>query len=596
MVAQRHLIKRQILELKVPPAEQTQSLYAEISRIHHQWIAPFIDRCCTDLTEPDQIHRIESLQLDLGYVDLNNLEETLTTRLSETFPEALALQIRRQERTDSRPQQSPRDKSRMELFEFFVRTGSLPWWADPLRPQLLSDVLKHLIDSRPGALVRVMGELARRQQPLQRIVLHSRDDILIALCRLLAPYLGASLTQFPQELLTLLQQNEVTFISTGDQFRKMIWLGILRAASLKGGQFKNSALFWRAVLVQIALTSGVTYASFVSGIHRAMQTANVNVSDPLRDLVRNLYIELPGENADREELIRVLGRLQDRDGPLSALFLLLQSMVDRWPKGLQARLLDVLQRYQNRGSDSDVVNGIIQVLRSALEQNPALSTPAGQRLVNLLKLPASELSPEVLSGLTKMLREIVDAAGVVQYQGDVDETSIDLSFSDADELYINNSGLVILWPFLSSFFEQLGLVEEKQFKVGADAQRAVGLLQYLVTEDPSPPEYLLPINKVLCGIDPTMVFDFGSPVTPDEAEECRNLLSAVIAHAPILKDMSLSGLRGTFLLRKGILATRDGTWLLRVERESYDVVLDRFPWPLDWVKLSWMDAALRVEW
>ena len=107
MVAQRHLIKRQILELKVPPAEQTQSLYAEISRIHHQWIAPFIDRCCTDLTEPDQIHRIESLQLDLGYVDLNNLEETLTTRLSETFPEALALQIRRQERTDSRPRAKP---------------------------------------------------------------------------------------------------------------------------------------------------------------------------------------------------------------------------------------------------------------------------------------------------------------------------------------------------------------------------------------------------------------------------------------------------------------------------------------------------------
>jgi hypothetical protein len=45
-----------------------------------------------------------------------------------------------------------------------------------------------------------------------------------------------------------------------------------------------------------------------------------------------------------------------------------------------------------------------------------------------------------------------------------------------------------------------------------------------------------------------------------------------------------------------MLGTRDGAWLLRVERESYDVVLDRFPWPLDWIKLPWMAVALRVEW
>ena len=195
-----------------------------------------------------------------------------------------------------------------------------------------------------------------------------------------------------------------------------------------------------------------------------------------------------------------------------------------------------------------------------------------------------------------MLREIVNVPAAVPDEDNVNETSIDLSFSDADELFIQNSGLVILWPFLNSFFEQLGLMEEKQFKKNTAVQRAVGLLQYLVTEDSSPPEYLLPINKVLCGMDPIAVFDFGLPVTPDETEECRKLLSAVIAHVPILKDMSLSGLRGTFLLRKGMLGTRDGAWLLRVERESYDVVLDRLPWSLDWIKLPWMAVALRVEW
>ena len=60
--------------------------------------------------------------------------------------------------------------------------------------------------------------------------------------------------------------------------------------------------------------------------------------------------------------------------------------------------------------------------------------------------------------------------------------------------------------------------------------------------------------------------------------------------------MSIAGFRGTFLLRQGILGQRDGAWLLRVERETYDIVLERFPWSVDWVKLPWMEAPLRVEW
>jgi hypothetical protein len=45
-----------------------------------------------------------------------------------------------------------------------------------------------------------------------------------------------------------------------------------------------------------------------------------------------------------------------------------------------------------------------------------------------------------------------------------------------------------------------------------------------------------------------------------------------------------------------VLSARDGAWLLRVQRETYDVVLDRFPWSITWVKLPWMNTLLRVAW
>jgi len=55
-------------------------------------------------------------------------------------------------------------------------------------------------------------------------------------------------------------------------------------------------------------------------------------------------------------------------------------------------------------------------------------------------------------------------------------------------------------------------------------------------------------------------------------------------------------LRGSFLMREGVLTTRDGAWLLRVERQTADAVLARLPWTMEWVRQPWMQAAMRVEW
>ncbi|WP_437963927.1 contractile injection system tape measure protein [Sorangium sp. So ce260] len=176
------------------------------------------------------------------------------------------------------------------------------------------------------------------------------------------------------------------------------------------------------------------------------------------------------------------------------------------------------------------------------------------------------------------------------------ELSVDPAYSDADEVYVDNAGLVVLWPFLGHLFGRLGLFADTQFKDRRALHRAAGLLQHLCTGDLEPAEYQLPLARVLSGMAMTEVFDFGPPVTEAEAEECVHLLTAAIASAPILGEMSIAGFRGSFLMRKGALSARDDSWLLRVERASHDVVLDRFPWGMSWVKQPWMEAPLSVEW
>jgi hypothetical protein len=261
----------------------------------------------------------------------------------------------------------------------------------------------------------------------------------------------------------------------------------------------------------------------------------------------------------------------------------------------------VLERYESQGGLLADAWRMLRMLSSRLSSQAqsawldALTSimqgeSAAENAIRLLNAGAAQhgLGSNERTGLLRLLR-----AATGPQPGD---ERPDLRFSQADEIAVANAGLVILWPFLASFFTHLGLVEERQFKDLPAHQRGVGLLQFLAAKQADPAEYLLPLNKVLCGLEPKHVFDFGPPLRKNEQKECTSLLKAVIAQAPILHNMSPDGFRGNFLLRRGQLSVRDGLWLLRVERQTYDIVLERFPWSWQWVKLPWMETPLQIEW
>lgn len=171
-----------------------------------------------------------------------------------------------------------------------------------------------------------------------------------------------------------------------------------------------------------------------------------------------------------------------------------------------------------------------------------------------------------------------------------------LAFSESDALYVDNAGLVLLWPFLGRFFARLGLQEEGMWRDRAALHRAIGLLQHIATGELEPQEHQLALAKVLCGLPTDEVFVFGDPVTAAEAEEAADLIGAAIVNAPPLSELSVAELRGAFLNRPGALAVRSGSWLLRVERAEQDAVLEQLPWGLGWVALPWLEQALCIEW
>ncbi len=161
-------------------------------------------------------------------------------------------------------------------------------------------------------------------------------------------------------------------------------------------------------------------------------------------------------------------------------------------------------------------------------------------------------------------------------------------------IYTALAGLVLLHPFLPQLFRALGIADDEKLLL---PDRAIYLLYFLATGRTNAMEYELVIPKILCHFPLASAVESNASLVADEQEEAIGLLAAVIRHWEVLKNTGTDGLRETFLKRSGKLSQRDdGEWLLQVESNSFDILLEQLPWGISMIQLPWMSSILRVEW
>lgn len=161
-------------------------------------------------------------------------------------------------------------------------------------------------------------------------------------------------------------------------------------------------------------------------------------------------------------------------------------------------------------------------------------------------------------------------------------------------IWIQNAGLVLLHPFLPVLFARL-LVVNDQHQI-TNIKKALCQIHYLLYGEEEYSDAKMVLPKIFCGIS------YGDPIQMDvainsaEQKECNELMLSVIEYWEALKNTSVKGLLETFVWRRGKLSPGDKGWLLRVENRTEDILLDRLPWGIGYIKLPWMITPLTVEW
>jgi len=581
------------LELEITTGEEplARSVMDRLSRLHHDALESLLERVFSELSPPGRWDRLESLELDLGTLQANDLEQQLPQRLEAALRRALASRLPPPLPQPLPPETSPAApgpaadadglQRQLELLAVFTATGSLPWWAPRHDRHLIAAALDSALALPPPELRALLRQLA---------ALPGADAAAVQ--RLLA---AASPQQRPR-LEAALQEVAVQ----GE--------AVQAEAAMKAAQEEELQVAQEVVLQEEPVAAKNPEAPIESPtISDATPTTPDTTPTP------TATPEAPGEpnpnppnpNAlARLALYASTGRWPPGEGPgpnpPQALEAALDTALALPPPELRALLRQLAAL---PGADAAAVQRLLAA--ASPQQRPRLEAALqGVALQKALKPtetaasdPIATARPTTPAAPPPPLALQLPKATPLPAQQPPRQLSHTKSDVADDELVIDGAGMVLLWPFLETLFSRLELLtQERLFGGDAQRQRAMALLGFLVDGDGDPPEWRLTLAKLLCGALPLAPYGLEAPLSDAEQAEAEALLQAVLGHADGQLGDDCAALRQDFLQRPGLLSARPGAWVLQVERRPGDELLDGLPWSWSWIRLPWMDDLLQVVW
>lgn len=566
MSRQTHIIRRQSLELAVSSGQEAQRLQDEVQRLFTDRVVPIMDAVMSDQVAEDELLRIDRLELDLGTMDVDRFDEQFVARISDQLAKALASELDRASAPDSwaelpavddrvrQPQRVKLENARLQLLLYYLRSGLLPWWSGEDVAFDLASSLSLQLEQHPKRLLQAM--------------------------RLLPP--GRTAARLSRQIGRPLLERVIQDLAEQH--------GELPARQLKR--------FFAIVRQQGAPVSpqspSLMHELLLRQLLQTRPTANTDSGDLFTILVRCL---VENSAVDAACLYEGLALQEDVD-PVT------DPQLIHWLKEQVQQSAVVISQTHGHSSgprlsqanDERAAAGVTSKTPAAGHQASSADRSKSAMAEASAKRPNEVFEEaEEHPRSDDRMSDSVSADVVSEPDGDALESPDD-SAGLAQGVYLDNAGLVLLWPYLPRFFQAIDLADAKNFPGDEQRERAVLMLQYLVSGETQFPEYALLLNKLLCGWPLPEPVVGGIDIHERERREADELLDAVIKNWKTLKNTSRGGLREAFLQREGRLVRDDLGWQIKVNRTAVDVLLESLPWGIGLVRLPWMKAALRVEW
>jgi hypothetical protein len=539
--ASKNIIQRQVLDATVWKKDNAYEVQNELSMLCQTKIMKALDEVCLDLSGSDEYIKLDRISVDLGHITRSDLEDEFSEKAKRALYDELSSEIM-----------------------------NIRQWPDMMDEDgVLSEGYSR--EPSPGSESggRILSQMAYYQEVLE---FYLKTGVL--------PWWAEKDSQESMEHVVrgLLAEHP-------DKMRTFFARTLRNSAAGKRFvyQFRDS------------IYSNVT--KLFSPLQSPEQRAFFN---DMKEVIREMDVfSIP--NKELEGIVSVELELLDDGGGTIELHL------QRIFRNLTSeRIVDM--------DYPELLSELMQTIQRLHKKQYAFRSSLPDLICRLMKPPDSEERDEVLQEdespgdtgdnnrayeIRQHFLQLSDAGDSMDgcpVQG-LPGGSVDQNEEPAlQSIYIENAGLILIWPYLGTFLKKIGLLKDGNFTGVISIMKAMHVLHYLVTGETGAPEHVLALNKLLCN------WPLSKPVlklidlSQESKSEAVRLIRSVIANWKALKNTSVEGFRSSFLQREGVLIKNEHNWLLRVERRSYDMLLDSLPWGISMIRLSWMNTTIYVEW
>lgn len=178
-------------------------------------------------------------------------------------------------------------------------------------------------------------------------------------------------------------------------------------------------------------------------------------------------------------------------------------------------------------------------------------------------------------------------------QNDDNELSQDDGQNDGQ--YVQNAGLILIHPFIKTFFEHCDLIDLKTQQL-INPELCAHLLHYIATGKTNAPEYDMVFEKFLCNIPMHQTINRHIKLSRKHKTQAKNVIESVQHNWSSMKKSSVALLQNEFFQRPGKLVITDHDYTLTVEQKTQDILLKNLGWGLGLVKLPWKKKFMFVNW
>ena len=264
-----HIVSKVVWDTSFGEKSEASNLQSEISSWSKYKMEQEIVRVFDKMCPPNEIWRIDSLVLNLGEIEYNELQRNLSRKFSKELLHQLNDLFFMTNTKGGIVKVKDKKIAQLSILKSYLVNGYMPWWNNSVRNNI-HQLLENLLKENKTELISLIRDIGRSQVVRQRMVWQFRDASLIKIVEELEPNNHKQIIEFADDLITIQEEEKVVKMNLSE-FRTEAWLWVLSHLLLERGTLFNKVAFMKSLLNQMASRFNFKYNELVELIEMAIE-------------------------------------------------------------------------------------------------------------------------------------------------------------------------------------------------------------------------------------------------------------------------------------------------------------------------------------